>query len=148
MSKLRDAMLVLLAFLFSVYYIGNNVIAQTEPVIEPDVETIARQGEKDRLPGSLKFASITLQAAGIDFFIDQPEGLRALSSTKQENVAAQKPAKTEQPKEETTVEQTTGTSGTTTTITIGPGGSSTTVVVNGDDSDDDPDLWYQLGGTN
>ena len=139
MFKKWGILIVLIAFLFSTSLFGSSAKALTEPVAENNIETIARQGEKDRLPGSLKFASITLQAAGVDFFNDQPEGLKGLNTSGQDSVAVQ-PAKTNPPEEETT-EQTTETTGTaSTTETSGPGGKTTTVIIEGDGSD----VWYDL----
>ena len=133
-------LIVLIAFLFSTSLFGSTAKALTEPVVENNIETIARQGEKDRLPGSLKFASITLQAAGVDFFKDQPEGLKALNTSEQDSVAVQ-PAKTNPPEEETTTEQTTETTGTATTPeTTGPGGTTTPIIID----DEDSDVWYDL----
>ncbi|MCJ7807057.1 MAG: hypothetical protein MUP57_05880 [Clostridia bacterium] len=140
MFKKWGILTVLIAFLFSTSLFGSSAKALTEPVVENNIETIARQGEKDRLPGSLKFASITLQTAGVDFFKDQPEGLKALDASGQDSVAVQ-PAEVNPPEEETTTEQTTETTGTvTTTETAGPGGNTTTVIIEGDGSD----VWYDL----
>ncbi len=140
MFKKWGILIVLIAFLFSTSLFGSSAKALTEPVVENNIETIARQGEKDRLPGSLKFASITLQAAGVDFFKDQPEGLKTLNTSGQDSVAVQ-PAEVNPPEEETTTEQTTETTETaTTTETSGPGGNTTTVIIESDGSD----VWYDI----
>lgn len=111
--------------------------AEEEMAPEAEVEVIARQGKKDRLPGSLKWGSIAMYKANEDFLVDHPEGLKAVSSYNVQSTFTETSSgsttTTSVSSETSTGQGTTGSGGSssTTSVTTSGGGISTSVTVDG-----------------
>ncbi len=106
---------ILCILVFTLFLIGCNDEAAQEietaaqpadqalnsEVIDQDehLEDLVRYGPQDRLPGSLKFASVSLQAAGVDFFNEQQNHQEDRNSQETSTVidtSDQKPQQAEQ----------------------------------------------------
>ncbi len=111
--------------------------AEEEIAPEAEVEVIARQGKKDRLPGSLKWGSIAMYKANEDFLADHPEGLKAVSSYNVQSTLSETSTgstmTTSVSSETGTGQGTTDSGGSsqTTSVTTSGGGISTSVTVDG-----------------
>ncbi len=111
--------------------------AEEEIVTESEVEVIARQGQRDRLPGSLKWGSIAMYKANEDFLTDHPEGLKAVSSYNVQSTLTETSSgsttTTSVSSETSSGQAATGSGGSssTTSVTTSGGGISTSVTVDG-----------------
>jgi cytoskeletal protein RodZ len=111
--------------------------AEEEIMLEAEVEVISRQGDKDRLPGSLKWGSIAMYKANEDFLADHPEGLKAVSSYDVQSTFTETSSgsttTTSVSSETSTSQGTTAAGGnsSTTSVTTSGGGISTSVTVDG-----------------
>lgn len=115
------------------------LIEETEEEIVPEseVEVIARQGKKDRLPGSLKWGSIAMHKANEDFLADHPEGLKAVRSYNVQSTLTETSSgstTTTSVSSEPGTDQGTkgsGSNSSTTSVTTSGGGITTSVTVDG-----------------
>lgn len=111
----RGLLSILCILLFALFLIGCNDKAtpEIETTVQPadqalnaevtdqdqHLEDLVRYGPQDRLPGSLKFASVSLQEAGVDFFNDQKDNQEDMSSQETNTVidtSDQKPQQVEE----------------------------------------------------
>ena len=149
--KVKSAILILLVLILPISFTGcfEEATQDSEPEVlietaaeeilpEAELEVIARQGKKDRLPGSLKWGSIAMYKANEDFLADHPEGLKAVSSynvqsTFSETSSGSTTTTTTVSSETGTGQGATGSEGSssTTSVTTSGGGISTSVTVDG-----------------
>jgi len=104
-------------------------VAATQPL-----QVEVPDGKTDRLPGSLKWDSITIYAEGIDFISDQPEGLLTqVSSTQTITVDSTTTTQTTETAVVTEESEpaTQGSGGSTTSIQSSGGGVTTDITVDG-----------------
>jgi len=107
---------------------------EVEVAATQEFDVFVPEGKTDRLPGSLKWDSVTVYVAGIDFIKDQPEGLRTNAVSTQTTVTSTSTTTTT---ETTATTEETGQSGQsgggsyTSTYTGGGGSVSTNVTVDG-----------------
>jgi hypothetical protein len=147
--RVKHALVVFLVITLTLFAFGcrENPTAIVEEQLPEEaspeeVETAAAQefdvfvpdGKTDRLPGSLKWDSVTVYVAGIDFIRDQPEGLLTNAVSTQTTVTSTSTTTTT---ETTATTEETGQSGQsgggsyTSTYTGGGGSVSTNVTVDG-----------------
>lgn len=150
MFKTKVALIIfpLLVLLLLIFGCSEKVAQDNEPQIlietaeeeiapEAKVEVIARQGKKDRLPGSLKWGSIAMYKSNEDFLTDHPEGLKAVSSYNVQSTFTETSSgstTTTSVSSETSIGQgTTGSGGSSssTSVTTSGGGVSTSATVDG-----------------
>ncbi len=149
MPNFRRALPVILIFGLTLLLLGcqENAahVAQTDPADpaaeqadavneEPVLEVTVPAGKTDRLPGSLKWDSVAVYSAGIDFVIDQPAGLRTQVTSTQTATGSTVKQTTETSPASVESEQTVSGTGTTTTTSSyqsSAGGVSTNITVDG-----------------
>jgi hypothetical protein len=148
--KIKGALIIfpLLFLMLLTFGCNEKVLQDNEPQVlvgtaeeevapEAGVEVIARQGKKDRLPGSLKWGSIAMYKADEDFLTDHPEGLKAVSSYNVQSTftgtSSGSTTTTSVSSEASTNQGTTdsGGSSSTTSVTTSGGGVSTSITVDG-----------------
>lgn len=146
MLKIKGALIIfpLLVLMLLVFGCNEKAAQNSEPDVlieaaeeeimpEAEVEVIARQGKKDRLPGSLKWGSIAIYKANEDFLADHPEGLKAVSSYNVQSTftgtSSGSTTTTSVSSETSTGQGTTGSGGSSSTTSSG--GISTSVTVDG-----------------
>jgi len=108
---------------------------ELETAAAQEFEVSVPDGKTDRLPGSLKWNSVTVYTAGIDFISDQPDGLLTNAVSTQTTVTStsttqtvETTATTEKSEESEQTGQTQGGSSTYTSTYTGGGGNVTTNV--------------------
>ncbi len=146
MPDIKRALLVTLIITLTLFMFGclekasnEGNLTDNDQVIEEAAATQPLQvevpdGKTDRLPGSLKWDSITIYAEGIDFISDQPEGLLTqVSSTQTITVDSTTTTETTETavvtEESETANQ--GSGGSTTSIHSSSGGITTDITVDG-----------------
>ncbi len=149
MLKVKRALVVFLVITLALIAFGCRENSSTtveeqlpEEASPNEVETAAAQdfdvfvpdGKTDRLPGSLKWNSVTVYTAGIDFISDQPDGLLTNAASTQTTVTSTSTSQTVETTATTEGNEQTGQSGGgsyTSTYTGGGGSVSTDVTVDG-----------------
>ena len=116
----------------------NNAADNQQPAQEQAVEgpveaasgetdVVVPEGKNDRLPGSLKWESVTLYSQGLDFLADQENGLHSIKISSQTSTSSS--AETGETATSDSSQEASG--GTTTTHSSSAGGISTDVTVDG-----------------
>lgn len=107
---------------------------EVETAAAQNIDVFVPDGKTDRLPGSLKWDSVTVYTAGIDFIRDQSDGLLTNAVSTQTSVTSTSTTQTVETTATTEGSEQTGQSGGgsyTSTYTGGGGSVSTDVTVDG-----------------
>lgn len=152
MLGVRRSLVVLLFIILAIFLFGcrenpattldeqlpeEALPAEVENIAAQDFDVLVPEGKTDRLPGSLKWNSITVYTAGIDFIRDQQDGLLTNSTSVQTTVTSTSTSNTVETTATTEESEQAGQSGQsgggsyTSTYTGGGGNVSTNVTVDG-----------------